>query len=81
MIQPENPNRCVIKSIQHTRSRGKIIQFFRDAKITTMKYHAKNPARIPKIPKPFIVFAEWVGCWDGFFQSFLAEAVGEKIQK
>lgn len=60
-IHTKDPYRSVIESIQHASARSKIVQLFRDHKVSRVKYHAEHPARHAEVRECDVVLSERIG--------------------
>lgn len=61
LVQPEDADGCVEKSIHDARAGTKVIELLGETEVTGMEYHAEGPACQAKVAKQKIIFAKAVG--------------------
>jgi hypothetical protein len=59
-VEPEHSDGRIVQPIQHIRARSKVVQLFRNPKVSGMENHAKRPARQAHVSKPQVVFPQRV---------------------
>ncbi len=60
LIEPEDPDRAKVQSIQHARSGGKVIRLLGEIEISGVEDHAKDPARDAEVAKGQVESTKWV---------------------
>ncbi len=62
LVEPEDADRAVVKSVEHAGAGREIVGLLGDVEITGMKDHAEHPARDTEVAEHQVVSAEGIVC-------------------